>query len=119
MSGWVVVLAKVLLSTAAVPTTVFPLLYMRSPWFRSWLGRATMVQSIVLAVLVDFSCFRAFFANIHNQKLFLWINVSIVILITITSSMLVYLLWTFQYRARHEGPRHGHPSLPTGEADAL
>lgn len=121
--AWVVLMAKVLLTTAAIPTTLFPLLYLRSPWFRSWLGRATMVQSIVLAILIDFSWFRTFFADVQNRLLFLWINVGIVILITVTSSLLTYLLWMFQHRRRayernpHGGPRHapadeGNPHGP-------
>lgn len=117
---WVVLMAKVLLTTAAIPTTLFPLLYARAPWFRSWLGRATMVQSIVLAILVDFGWFRAFFADIKNAWLFLWINVGIVILITITSSILCYLLWTIQYQRRlQRKEQNGSPSLASGnEADA-
>lgn len=38
-----------------IPATLFPILYGRSPWRRSKVGRALMTKAVGIALLIDFS----------------------------------------------------------------
>lgn len=44
----------VTLSTAALGQTLFVLLYLTFPWYRSFLGRALFFKASVLCILLDF-----------------------------------------------------------------
>lgn len=45
----------ILLHVMAIPATLFPLLYLRSQWSRHEIGRALMLSSVGLALLIDVS----------------------------------------------------------------
>lgn len=43
----------VCLVIASVCTTLFPILYSFSPWYKSWLGRALMLQAVAFSITLD------------------------------------------------------------------
>lgn len=110
---------KIVISVAAVTTTSFPILYLRSPWTKTWLGRVMMIQAAALAMAIDLSFVQVFFLNAESRPFLIWVNLSIITTIALTSAILTYLLWTFQDRARRRKERNGSPSLAgSDEADS-
>lgn len=88
-------IAVALIALAAIPATLFPLIYSRSPWWRSSPGRAVMTLSVGLALLVDLSL-------VHLVAL-TWagwpaVTVAVYALITVGLYWLLYAL----IRARRE-----------------
>jgi hypothetical protein len=95
-------IGRVLLIPAAIATTAFPVLYMFSPWRKSALGQAIMLQSVTLSVAILLKLFLTFFVRGPARNFLLWTNVGILLLITVASTILTYLLWTFR-RKEKEG----------------
>lgn len=96
---------------AAICTTAFPVLYSFSPWFRSELGRALMVQAIAFALVLDFSVlFQYWQADIAVR---FWINALLFTLIAVASTWLTLMLWKINHqrsqinKLKKELLRHG------------
>jgi len=56
-------LATALVFIGAVPATLFPLLYSRSPWRKSVVGHALMIKAVGLALLVDLTALTYVFGT--------------------------------------------------------
>ena len=52
-----------LVVVAAISANLFPLVYARRPWNRSFLGRALMVKAIGLALLIDVTLLYVLFGD--------------------------------------------------------
>lgn len=48
-------IAFVMIATAAIPATGFPLVYAFRPWRKTWLGRALMTKALGMMLLIDIS----------------------------------------------------------------
>lgn len=101
----VIFVGRVFLVLAAIATTSFPVLYAFSAWEKSLLGRSTMAQSVALALAVNLKLVLTFFLNPENRPYLLWVNVGILVAITVTSAWLTYTLLTIRRKAR-ERSRH-------------
>lgn len=97
---------RIVLTLAAIPVTVFPLLYLVfTPWYKSQLGRAMMLQSLAIAFAIDFSVtyqYWAFTSNLHallvvRLCMFLFIGAGSIYLTT----MLVYYIFNPQEESNH------------------
>lgn len=90
--------AFLLLCVAAIPCTLFPLVFgLTSPWYRSLIGRALLVKSVGLAMLVDISlAYRIFGAEYQGRDV---IRIGVFALITVGAWM--------QFIAIIRAKRHG------------
>lgn len=86
----------IVIGIAAFFTTLFPILYASSPWYKSALGRIFMVQSIALAMAVDATLLTRVWVPTHPVGVFL-MDASIFTLIAITSASLTYQMWTLNH----------------------
>lgn len=89
----VVIIGRLALIVAFITTTSFPFLYWFSPWYRSRLGQAVMLQSATLALVVWLKTALTFFLINGPRTLFLWVNVVVLVMIAIASTTLTYLQW--------------------------
>lgn len=48
-------IAVAVVVAGVIPATLFPILYARGPWRRSFVGRALMTKAIGIALLIDFA----------------------------------------------------------------
>jgi len=83
--------AYVLLIASAPPATLFPLLYgFTLPWYASLIGRALMISSVGLALLVDISlAYRILGAEYQARD---FVRISVFSLITIGSYLQLWAL---------------------------
>jgi len=88
-----VILGRLFLIFATITTTSFPVLYLFSPWYKTPLGRAFMLESVTLALAIWLKFTLTFFLAEGPRGFLLWTNVVILVLITIATSGLTYLLW--------------------------
>lgn len=91
-------LAEIFLTIAAVCTTMFPVLYLFSPWYRSNLGRAVMIQSVSVAFAVDITfVFRHWRFTDDLFKIYI-INIGILAFIAGASLYLTVMLFLYNFR---------------------
>ena len=88
---------QICLIIAAVCTTVFPLLFACSPWYKSSLGRAIMLRSVAFALIIDLTAVFQFWQT-DNIMLLFWVNAVSFSLVTIASIILTWQLWERNYR---------------------
>ena len=98
----VIILGRVILILAIFTTTSFPVLYAFAPWYKAPLGRAVMAQSITLAAAIWLKFILTFFLAEGPRTFLLWMNVVFLVLITITTSSLTYLLWQIRRNAKRK-----------------
>ena len=79
---------KVVLVIAAITTTLFPILYAFAPWWRSFLGRSVMAQSLALGIILDLSVLFQFFLTPSSLLFITWLNIVILVVIAVTSGCL-------------------------------
>lgn len=97
--------SRVFLIIAAISVTAFPLLYAFSPWYRSRLGRAVMLQSVSVALAVDLSAIFQF-KEITNLHVVLMINIGVLAFISVTSLYLTATLLYYNFKPHKEIPKH-------------
>jgi len=97
-----VIIGRLLLIVATISTTSFPVLYAFSPWYKAPLGRAVMMQAVTLALAIWLKFVLTFFIAEGPRVFLLWTNVVVLILITIATSSLTYLLWTIRRTAKRK-----------------
>lgn len=96
--------SRVFLIIASICVTAFPILYAFSPWYRSRLGWAVMLQSLSVALAVDISAIVNF-KEITSLALILLINVGILAFISVTSLYLTITLLYYNYKPRKENTK--------------
>lgn len=99
--GTLLTIGKVVLVIAAITTTLFPALYAFAPWWRTFLGRSVMAQSVALALVLDLSVLFNFFVTPSSRTFSLWLNIVILVFIAITSGCLC-LIQARLLRERHK-----------------
>ena len=99
-------IGRILLVVAAVTTTGFPLLYFWSPWFKTRLGIAVMLQAVTLCFAVWLNVIITFFVHNIPLKLLMWVNVGVILLIVIATAGLTHLQWVYLRKAHKEGEDH-------------
>lgn len=88
-----VIVGRLILIVAALTVTSFPVLYAFSPWYRRPLGRAVMLQAVTLMLAIWLKFTLTFFLADGPRGFLLWTNVFVLIMITIATGALTYLLW--------------------------
>lgn len=89
--------ATICLVIAAICTTAFPLLYTFSPWYRSRLGRALMLQAIAFSLAMDITALGLLWQP-GNIRVVFGIVVFVYTLIAIATAYLTYMLWLMNYK---------------------
>jgi len=92
-------IAAVLVLLAAPPATLFPLLYVWLPWWRSAVGRALMVSSTGLALLIDVSLARMWLGE--DYPLRDAVRLTVYTLITVGVYFKLAALLITQWKHRH------------------
>ena len=84
---------RIMMAITACCVTLFPLLYgLIAPWYRSHLGRAVLLQSVSVALVVDISAYAQYWTLSEDiQNLFL-INVVFLGFVCLTSLYLTATL---------------------------
>jgi putative effector of murein hydrolase len=83
---------KVISVITAICVTAFPLLYLFSPWYRSQLGRAVMLQSISVAFAIDISVVYQYWRFTTDLQTLFFINIGLLTFIAGTSIFLTTML---------------------------
>lgn len=96
----------IFLITAAVCTTLFPLLWAFSPWYRTLVGRLLMLQSIALALAIDVTTYYQFVEIKPDDIMFIfWLNAVVFGLIALASVLLTVTMIRMNYfRHKKETP---------------
>lgn len=85
--------SRVTLVVTAICVTLFPVLYASfSPWYRSRLGIAVMLQSVAIALTVDYSAGRRYIFPDAAPSTILWIYIVLMSLVCLTSLFLTAIL---------------------------
>lgn len=89
LRAWV----RVILLITAICVTLFPLLYAAfSPWYHSRLGVAVMLQSVAIALTIDYAAgVRYIFPNASREVL-LYVYLVLLSLVALTSLFLTVVL---------------------------
>ena|SRR6187549_486277 len=98
----VVIVGRLVLMVAVVTVTSFPVLYLFSPWYRAPLGRAIMLQAVTLDLAIWLKFVLTFFLADGPREFLLWTNVIVLVMITIATSALTYLLWGIRRKAKRD-----------------
>lgn len=61
------------ITTAAVGQTLFTLLYLMMPWWRSFLGRALFFKAVTFMVLVDMAMLSQVWEFGNRDAVFVWL----------------------------------------------
>lgn len=109
-------IARVFLIIAAICTTAFCVLYAFSPWYRSHLGRAVMIQTASVASAMDISVFFIYKARPTNLLTALIINVGILAFISIGSLYLIGALFYYNFRTKEKEDAEREPAGHAGDS---
>lgn len=95
--------SRTLLWVTAVCVTLFPALYaMFSPWYQSKLGIAVMLQSMSIALTIDYSAANRFIFPDASIQVKLWIYLVLLSLVALTSLFLTAVLLYLNFTPRRE-----------------
>lgn len=96
------IVIRVVLAIAAIATTIFPVLYFFSPWWRSHLGRAVMLEALSVAFAIDITAYAQFFRTTNNIWVIFWVNLSFLVFISLASLYLTAALLYYNFRPKKE-----------------
>jgi hypothetical protein len=113
-----IILGRLLLILAVFTVTSFPVLYAFSPWFKAWLGRAIMLQACTLALAIWLKFVLTFFLADGPRGFLLWTNVTVLVLINISTPALTILLWRIRRSAKRKAKDVEHVTLVDDEPAA-
>lgn len=95
--------SRVLLWITAGCVTLFPVLYATfSPWYRSNLGIAVMLQSVALALTFDYSAANRFIFPDAPLHIKIWIYLVLLSLVALTSLFLTAVLLYLNFTPKKE-----------------
>lgn len=107
---------RVVLTIAAFPVTAFPLLYLLfSPWYKSQLGRAMLLQTVTLAFAVDFALIYQYWAFTDNMLTLLTIRFFMYLFIGVAAFYLTIVLIVLNF-IRPQKASNKNVEQPAGEA---
>lgn len=93
----------VIVHLAAIPATLFPLVYSRSPWRSTDVGRALMLKGSALAALFDVSIL-GFWWPFPG---YVWIYAALVTLVALGITYQFVVMFRLQRQGRHHVSPHG------------
>jgi hypothetical protein len=91
---------KIMLVVTGICVSLFPILYLFSPWYRSHLGRAVMIQSMSVAFAIDISVVRAYWLQDMTVTALFLLNLVILAFIAGASMYLVVMLLYYNFQNR-------------------
>jgi hypothetical protein len=98
---------RIMLLATAICVTLFPLLYgLIAPWYNSHLGRAVLLQSVSVALIIDITAYAQFWPFTADFKKLLIINVVCFSFISLASLYLTTTLLVINLRKRFTGRTH-------------
>jgi hypothetical protein len=106
-------LSRVLLILTAICVTLFPVLYaVFSPWYRSKLGIAVMLQSVAIALTIDYSAGNRYVFPEAEMHVRLLVYIVLLSLVCLTSLFLtaVLLYINFHPNKGNQNVRHNRDS---------
>lgn len=83
---------KVVTWLAAIGTTLFPILYLFSPWYTSVTGRVLMFQSVAFAAAVDLTL-MGYYDIPESLTFSLWLGIIVLGWIAVATFAFSFLLW--------------------------
>lgn len=95
---------KVCLWICAICTTVVPLIYSLSPWYKSPLGRAFMIQAIAFALIIDINLVFVYWRPDSRVDILtrLWVNSALLTFVAGAALAIAVIIWRLNHRrARH------------------
>jgi hypothetical protein len=97
---------QIMMAITAVCVTLFPVLYgVIAPWYRSHLGRAVLLQSVSVALVVDISAYAQFWTLTEDIRGLFLINVVFLGFVSLTS---LYLTATLLFINIRKYTRENH-----------
>ena len=90
-------ISDVTLVVTAICATAFPVLYVPSPWYKSHLGRAVMIQSASLAFAIDITLVFRVWRFTDDLTTLLMINIVLLALISIGTTYLTVALLYYNF----------------------
>lgn len=82
---------------ASLATTAFPVAYAFSNWTQRTLGRALMLQSVCVALAVDFTTILHFFPHLGTSMGFAVLNLILPIGLGGAAVFLTFLMWELNH----------------------
>ena len=99
--------SRVILIVTAICVTLFPVLYaLFAPWYQSKLGIAVMLQSVSIALTIDYSAGRRYIFPDAAPSTILWIYIVLMSLVCLTSLFLTAVLLYLVLHPNVEGKKH-------------
>lgn len=96
--------SRVILIMTAICVTLFPVLYASfSPWYRSRLGIAVMLQSVAIALTVDYSAGRRYIFPDAAPGTILWVYIVLMSLVCLTSLFMTAVLLFLVFHPKVKG----------------
>jgi hypothetical protein len=94
---------RVCLWVCAICTTLVPLIYSFSPWWRSLLGRAFMIQAISFAMIVDITLIFAYWKpdSLSDILVRFWVDAILLTLVAGATLTLAITIWLLNHRQHH------------------
>lgn len=90
---------RVLIVITGIFVTAFPILYSRSAWAKSVVGRTLMLQAVSLAIAIDLTVWRVIFHA--GDRIEIVVAYFIVfLLLSLSSGAMIRLLWKINYKNR-------------------
>lgn len=83
---------KWFLFVAAFFATAFPVLYLFSPWWSTWLGRLLMLHAFALALALDVTALFTYWQP-TDILVYFWIECFVFGIIAVANMLMCWMLW--------------------------
>lgn len=107
---------RICLVITAICVSLFPILYLFSPWYRSHLGRAVMIQSMSVAFAIDVSVVRAYWIRDMTPTGLFLLNVVTLGFIAAASVYLTVMLIHYNFQNKENEDVEPESAGDPGEA---
>ncbi len=88
------------LTAAGIGSTLFSLLYLRSPWYQTVLGKALLFQSIAMSTFLDLTVVFHYW-DPPSYEIYQLINIVALLMLTIGTFAMMIVLVSYQKEGRH------------------
>lgn len=95
---------RICLWVCAVCTTLVPLIYSLSPWYKSLLGRAFMIQAFAFALIVDITLIFSYWRPDSRSDIVVrfWVDAILLTVVAGATLLLAVTIWQLNHRT-HQG----------------
>lgn len=117
MREWI----RICVLVASVGTTLVPVIYAFSPWYKSHLGRAFMLQAVSFSAAIDLTLWFMYWPP-DDIRIKFWANAFVFTLIAISTTGLAFMIWKLNYPIRERADMSEpttHPLLSNATYDKL